>query len=320
MYGYEIFHQELMKTLIQSVRNNTSSHAYIFEGAKGLFIENCASLFASALVCGNQDAAPCGSCSSCIESKAKTNPDIIYVSPGDRKTIGAEKMRELEEDVAIKPFSSKHKVYIFEDGMLLTEAAQNVFLKIFEEPPEYAVFIIIIENASLLLDTILSRFTLINFSPVSNSVTEEYIKNHYPEEKERFDFLVRYCGGVPGRVDKIVEDEEFENLRTAALDFLPSLISHDRQRAFDFEKFFEEKRERIKEILDFIFIYLRDIVLIQSGVYDKVINVDKLDILRSIGAKYNPSNIINLSDRTIEAQKMIGRYVSPKAIALWLGL
>ena len=46
-----------------------------------------------------------------------------------KKCIGAKDMRKLEEDVAVKPFNSKHKVYIFEDASLLTEEAQNTFFK-----------------------------------------------------------------------------------------------------------------------------------------------------------------------------------------------
>lgn len=65
-----------------------------------------------------------------------------------KKSIGAKDMRKLEEDVAVKPFNSKHKVYIFEDASLLTEEAQNTFLKTFENRREYSVFILITENSA----------------------------------------------------------------------------------------------------------------------------------------------------------------------------
>jgi len=75
MYGYETFHEDLMKNLIESVHNGVSSHAYIFEGEKGLGVLNSARLFAAALTCKNTGVAPCGSCKNCVESKADTNPD-----------------------------------------------------------------------------------------------------------------------------------------------------------------------------------------------------------------------------------------------------
>ena len=207
MYGYETFHEDLMKNLIESVHNGASSHAYIFEGEKGLGVLNSARLFAAALTCKNTGVAPCGSCQNCVESKADTNPDIIYVRPkADKKSIGAKDMRKLEEDVAVKPFNSKHKVYIFEDASLLTEEAQNTFLKTFEEPPEYAVFILITENSASLLQTILSRFTLVHFPSVSDAIMEKYISGKYPEEKERLPFLIKYCAGVPGKLRRSDSD------------------------------------------------------------------------------------------------------------------
>lgn len=149
MYGYETFHEDLMKNLRGIGHNGASSHAYTFEGEKGLGCTQFQPDFLRRLTCKNTGVAPCGSCQNCVESKADTNPDIIYVRPkADKKSIGAKDMRKLEEDVAVKPFNSKHKVYIFEDTSLLTEEAQNTFLKTFEEPPEYAVFILITENSA----------------------------------------------------------------------------------------------------------------------------------------------------------------------------
>lgn len=321
MYGYETFHDELMKNLIESVHSGSASHAYIFEGKKGLGKLSSARLFAAALTCSNTEISPCGSCPSCIEAKANTNPDIIYVCPKkDKKTIGADDMRSLEEDVAIKPFSSARKVYIIEDGSLLTEAAQNVFLKTFEEPPEYAVFIIVTENSSVLLQTVLSRFTLIHFPEVSDRAVENYIKSKYPYETEHLSFLVKYCAGVPGAADAVITDSEFETLRSASLQKLPALISAKRLAAFDIRNFLDENKERAPEILDFWLSFLRDTVLIQNGARDEIINIDKIDSLMRISSEFDPRNIVKLTDNIVKAQKMLARYVNLKAVSMWLAL
>lgn len=320
MYGYEIFHDELMQNLIESVHRGASSHAYIFEGDKGLGVRNAARLFAAALTCPNTDISPCGTCPSCIEAKADTNPDIIYINSGDKKSIGADKMRGLEEDVAIKPFNSAHKVYIIEDGAQLTEAAQNVFLKTFEEPPEYAVFIIIIENSSLLLQTILSRFTLVHFPNVSDEFVGNYIRNKYPEEQERFPFLVKYCAGIPETADSVISDENFETLRAASLEKLFSLVSSDKRSAFVIQKFIEENKESFSMILDFWLSFLRDVTLLQTGAGEKLINIDKKDSLRQISSRVNPEKIVKMFEKVIISKKMVAKYVNFKAISMWLAL
>lgn len=321
MYGYETFHEELMKNLIESVHQGRSSHAYIFEGEKGLGKLNSARLFAASLTCSNTDISPCGTCSSCVEAKANSNPDIIYVRPKkDKKTIGADDMRELEEDVAIKPFDSKHKVYIFEDGAQLTPAAQNVFLKTFEEPPEYAVFIIVIENLTLLLPTILSRFTSIHFPPVSNEMIERHIRNNYPEIDDRLPFLIKFSGGIPGTADKIIKDEEFEPLRMASLENLFTLCSSNKIAAFKIQKFLEENKEKAESILNFWLLFLRDVILIQTDAPEMIINVDKKEHLRKLASRINPEYAVKMTNKLVKSENMLGRYVSLKAISMWLAL
>ncbi len=321
MYGYETFHDELTKNLIKSVHKGTSSHAYVFEGEKGLGKLNAARLFAAALTCANTYVAPCGECSSCIEAKANSNPDIIYVRPKkDKKSIGADDMRALEEDAAVKPFGSGRKVYIFEDGTQLTEAAQNTFLKTFEEPPEYAVFIIVISNTASLLQTIMSRCTLVHFPCVKDSIVETYIRENFPEASERIPFLVKYCGGVPKKADSVMSDTDFETLRSASLEKLSGLLSIDRRSAFSIRKFLEENKDKAEQILDFWLSFTRDTVLIQTGAMERIINVDKRDMLRQTASGVNPEKIIQMTDRLLQSQKMLGRYVSIKALSMWLAL
>ena len=321
MYGYETFHENLMQGLIESVHSGQSSHAYIFEGEKGLGTFESARLFAAALTCSNTSISPCGTCHTCTLTKADTNPDIIYVRPQkDKKSIGADDMRALTDDVAVKPFSSARKVYIIEDGNLMTEQAQNTFLKTFEEPPEYAVFIILIDNSSVLLPTILSRFTLVRFPAVSDEAVSSYISRKYPEESERLPFLVKYCEGVPLRADLVINDTEFDELRNTAFEKVFSLASGDKREAFVIQKFFEENKERAGQILDFWLSFMRDAILIQLGAQDKILNVDKKNILKNFSARVNSDVILMLYDRIITAEKMLKRYVNTKGMALWLSL
>lgn len=317
MYGYMTFHDELIKNLIKSVHNGTSSHAYIFEGAKGLFKHEAAQLFAAALTCRNTSVSPCGTCPACIQARAKTNPDIIYIEkPNDRKTIGIEPIRALNDDVAIRPFYSQKKVYIINEGDILTPEAQNAFLKTLEEPPEYAVFIIIVENSSVLLPTVLSRASLIHFPPVSDRLIEGYIKEKYPEHLERIPFLIKYCEGIPGTVDDVISDDTFEALREASLDKLPSLLSENKISAYNIQKFLDENKDNAENVFDFWISYLRDVIVIQCNASDCIINVDKTEKIQLLAGKYEPKLIVKAINEIISAKKMLKRYVNLKALSL----
>ena len=317
MYGYTTFHEGLMNNLIKSVREGTNSHAYIFEGNAGLGLLSSAKLFAAALACTNKSGAPCGSCPSCIQARADTNPDIIYIEkPKNRQTIGVDPIRAVNDDAAIRPFSAARKVYIINDGGALTPAAQNAFLKTLEEPPDYAVFIIITENASALLPTVLSRSVLIHFPPVSDAAIEKYISENYPNELYRLEFLKKYCEGIPGEVDNITADADFEPLRGAAFDKLPVLLSSEKIDAYEIMRFLDENKENAEKIIDFWISYLRDMLAVQLGAADGVINVDKADSLRALSVRYEPKFAMSAVNELVTAKKMIVRHVSLKALAL----
>lgn len=321
MYGYTTFHDDLINNLIKSVQNGTASHAYIFEGARGLFKHEAARLFAAALTCANKSVAPCGTCPSCVGAKALTNPDIIYVEkPADRKTIGVEPIRALNDDVAIRPFYAQKKVYIINEGDILTPEAQNALLKTLEEPPEYAVFIIVVENSSVLLQTVLSRSALIHFPPVSDKLVEDYIREKYPEAAERAPLLAKYCEGIPRAADDIITDENFETLREAALDKLPALLSPNKLAAYTIQKFLDENKDSADRVLDFWISYLRDVMVMQCGARDRIINADKTDKLQILAGKCEPKLIVKAIDEIFDAKEMLRRFVNLKAVALRFAL
>lgn len=315
MYGYDIFHEEQMYPLIKSIQSEKNSHAYIFLGQEGLSRHICAEMAASALVCENTNQAPCSSCSACKMAKAYTHPDIKYIAaPKDRKTIGVDTIREISEDSAIKPFLTKNKVYIIE-GDLLTEAAQNAFLKTLEEPPYYAVFIIICSDLQKLLQTVISRSTIINFPTLSKEKIKAYITSHYNNEN-RIDFLIRYSEGNPGKVDKIISDTAFEALRNISLNNLSFLLSDRELSAYQAADFFEQNKENTTEILNLWTLFLRDILLISEGFTEHIVNTDLKEKLSSYASIYDNRRIAFCIERIVTALQMCERSVNLRAMIL----
>ena len=319
MYGYDIYHEEQMLPIIKSVQENKNSHAYIFSGEKGLRRHLCAELLACALVCKNQSQAPCLSCPECIRAKAHSHPDISYIThPKDRKTIGVDAMRSLADDCFIKPFSTGHKVYIIE-GDELTEQAQNAFLKTLEEPPAYAVFIIISKDTSGLLNTVLSRCTQVNFPPLSSSRIKEIIKKDYPDET-RVNFLSNYAEGNPGKIEQIIHDDNFDALRNSALEYLSTLMSERLYSSYEVADFLEKNKENVQEIFNLWLLFLRDIILISEGIPEKCVNSDLIDKLRSLSGRFPTQKAMYAATRITHALQMQSRFVSLRAISLNLAL
>ncbi len=319
MYGYEILHEQIAENLINNIRQGTSNQAYIFEGERGVGAKECARLFAGALVCKNTASAPCSSCNACIMAKAESHPDIYELTPQDgKRNISVDQIRSVVTDAYTKPYESGKKVYIISYGDDMNEQAQNAFLKVLEEPPEYAVFIILAENNESLLPTIRSRCTSIRFNPVTDKIVEEYIKRNYPESTEKIDFLVQYAGGVVGDIEKILNTENFVSLRRESFEKLEALLSERKLDGYQIAEFLEENKDDADLVLRFWQGFLRDMLLISQGVKNLAKSTDFIDGLINLTNKTREEKIACAIEEVHLAQQMRKRYVNLKALSLRL--
>ena len=121
---------------------------------------------------------------------SKNHPDIINITHEKPNSIGIEEIREqLTSDVDIRPYSSPHKIYIINDAQLLTLQAQNALLKTIEEPPAYAVILLLTNNIEALLPTISSRCVTLTLKAVGDDMVKEYLMErlHIPDYQAEVD-------------------------------------------------------------------------------------------------------------------------------------
>ena len=185
------------------------SHAYIIAGEEGSGKMMLAERFAAALQCDSDGERPCGFCLNCMQSESHNHPDIIYVSH-EKKNITVDDIRvQLVNDVGIMPYSGQYKVYIVDDAEKMNEAAQNALLKTLEEPPEYAVILLLATNTGAFLQTILSRCVILDMKPVSTKQIQEYLM----EKKDLPDYAAKLCAsfscGCIGKALRYAGDESF---------------------------------------------------------------------------------------------------------------
>ena len=167
--------EQIIEHLQNAIRFNRVSHAYIFYGEEGNGKNVIADIFAAALQCEVYSGEPCGECKSCLQAAGGNHPDIIRVRH-EKATIGVDDIRnQLNNDIAVKPYSSRYKVYIIDEAEKMTEAAQNALLKTIEEPPEYAVILLLTDNANPFLPTILSRTVLIHMISVYKVLVQKQL-------------------------------------------------------------------------------------------------------------------------------------------------
>jgi len=131
---------------------------------------------ARSLVCKADGERPCNTCPACEKAERGIHPDIQTIAPlEDKREILVSAVRELVRDAPVLPNEAEHKVYILEADAL-NQHAQNAFLKLLEEPPRFASFLLHAENPLRLLPTVRSRCVHLSLAPEANQVatiTEE---------------------------------------------------------------------------------------------------------------------------------------------------
>lgn len=255
--------QRLLQHLRMAVKNQKTSHAYLFIGGAGAGKRMIAKTFAKYLLCTSQQEEPCGVCDSCRVFDSGNHPDVIHVI-SQKKTLGVDEIRgQILETVDIKPYHYDKKIYILHQAHTMTVQAQNALLKTLEEPPAYAVFLLLAENTDAFLPTILSRTVTLKIAPLTEEEIRTYLIQKGLASKEEAAFFAAYGQGRIGHALELIEDEAFRQMREDILAQMSRLsamrLSEALLLAKEWEIFKNDSR-----FLDIIGLWYRDLLAAKS--------------------------------------------------------
>jgi DNA polymerase-3 subunit delta' len=188
-----IAEQEEAKRLLQAALDETPAHAYLFHGPPGVGKRTVALAFAGALLGDAERAA------------RRAHPDLFVLEPlGDQIRIDA--VRELHHDLHMRPFEAARRVYLIFGADLMNEDAADALLKDLEEPPAYAVIVLVASQISRLPDTIRSRCQLIAFRRLSRRAIEEMLGAGRPAlDPASLAAVSRVAGGRLDRAERLLD-------------------------------------------------------------------------------------------------------------------
>ena len=257
----DIIGQEQLKEHLQNaISTNKVSHAYIINGERSSGKEFIARIFAMTLQCEKGGVDPCNECHSCKQALSNNQPDIIYISHEKPNTIGVEDIRtQINGDIDIKPYSSQRKIYIMNEGEKMTVQAQNALLKTLEEPPEYAVILILTTNVDELLPTILSRCVVLNMKPVTDAQVKEYLMEELGVPDYKANICVAFARGNIGKAKLLASSEEFEKVKDEAITLVKYI--NDMEKAI---KKISEYKFDVNDYLDILSVWYRDVLLFKA--------------------------------------------------------
>lgn len=280
MYFENIKGQQFAKKyLSNSLKSNMISHAYMFEGPSGVGKNTLARELSRIL----------------LEMENLFNsPDYIEIKP-DGNSIKIAQVRNMQSDILVKPYKS-YKIYVFDEAQKMTVEAQNALLKTLEEPPKYAIIILITNNKESLLDTIKSRCEIIKFTPIPMAEIADYLIKTGVDQK-RASLLANFSRGSMQKAIELSESEDFYIMREEIQKYIETFLSGNLIDIMDIQNSIEKYKDQIINVLDLMINYFRDIIMVKENIDNSmIINLDKLVFIKNMSKKITYSQLSKIID------------------------
>jgi DNA polymerase-3 subunit delta' len=315
-----------VELLRRSLNSERLSHAYLFVGQPHVGKMTLAVNLAQALNC-EQAERPCGQCRSCLHIASDNHPDVQVVSratgsdSGDastKKEISITQIKEIQRYAALQPYEGRYRVFIIDGAEYLNEESANCLLKTLEEPPPRVLFVLLTVNDGRLLPTIISRCQRVELFPLSASVIEQALIEHWKVAPEKAGLLSRLCHGGIGWAACAAQDESLVQERSQKLEELVSLSDASLDQRFAFAARlatqFSKNRDAVKEMLELWLEWWRDVILTEEGCIQFVTNVDREAILHNHAECYNLTGIRGFIEAIRDAQRQLEQNANPRLV------
>ncbi len=289
--------ERLIEYLRGAIRNAEISHAYIINGPAGCGKRTIAAAFARAMGC--------------------RGTDLVMVSHEKERSVGVEDIRSgVNSTISMTPIYSDRKVYIIPDASLMTPQAQNALLKTFEEPPEFAVIILLSENKEALLDTIRSRAIVLDVLPVRTGDIADYLVRKRGLDEQSAQKAAIMSSGSIGQAISMAEDTE----NTQLMDRVIGLMKETGEKSWDgiLESVKEIGKENAAKAAGIALMWLRDVLVVKAaaglaaGEETGIIFVGEEEALERAAEKLSYEELSRSIEEVMRAQRRIAGAVSPQ--------
>ena len=297
-------HKDIINYIRNAVREDKVSHAYILNGERGAGEKVLAHLFAATLLCEKGGPDPCNECHSCRQAESGNHPDIIKVTHEKPNSISVDDIREqVNNTIMIKPYQGPYKVYIIPQADMMTPQAQNALLKTIEEPPEYAVIMLLTENADTLLPTINSRCVMLKLRNIKDTLIKKYLMETMQVPDYKADMCTAFAQGNMGRAIMLANSEHFNEIRDEAVQLLKYINEMELSEIVQAVSRITAYKLEINDYLDIIMIWYRDVLLYKATKdMDKVVFKDQIKYIKE-RAKRSSYEGIELIIESLEKAK-----------------
>jgi len=201
-------------------------------------------------------------CHSCKQVLSGNHPDLIYVKHEKPNSIGVDDIREqINDTIMIRPYSSYYKIYIVDEAEKMTVQAQNALLKTMEEPPSYAVIILITTNQEAFLSTILSRCVQLKLKPLKDFTVKSYLSEHLGIPEKEAEICAAFARGNLGKAIHLASSDEFKELYQKVMMMVKNISTMDIVSLLDHIREMKEQNFDMEDVLDLLQLWYRDVLM-----------------------------------------------------------
>ncbi len=300
-------HEDIIAHFKSSIETGNVGHAYIISGDAGSGKKALAYAFADTLECEAGGTEPCGNCQSCLQISTGNYPDIITVTHEKPNLISVDEVREqLVNTVDVKPYKGKYKIYVIPDAELLNVQAQNAILKTIEEPPAYAVILLLTTNLDKLLETVQSRCLKLQTKPIRERDVLAYLTNVMGLTKEKAYFCLDFAQGNLGKAIKLAGNEEYAEIVESVVNVLTHIGDMDVETLGKAVKDIEQFKMSMNDYMDLMMMWYRDAMMIKiTGNVDKILFKNEFSTLKKQAGKLTFKSIEDKIDAIAKAEQRL---------------
>lgn len=256
--GHDMVKEHFQKAIV----HDQVSHAYILEGEEGMGRKTLTKAFAMTRLCERSNTEPCMECHSCKQIMSGNHPDVCWIHHEKPNSIGVDDIRtQISDTIMLRPYSSLYKFYIMDEAEKMTVQAQNALLKTIEEPPSYAVILLLTTNEEMFLPTILSRCIKLKLKPLKDRDVSTYLSEKLGVSESLSEVYAAFSRGNLGKAINLSSSEEFGLLYHDVQNLLKKLKEMDISMLLSYIKKIQEENLDLQGCLDFMQLWYRDILM-----------------------------------------------------------
>jgi DNA polymerase III subunit delta' len=308
-------HERPVTILKRALANGTLAHAYLFSGEEGIGKKMTALALAAAVNCAERGPdGGCGKCPSCRKAVSGGHPDVRFLVP-DGDEIKIDQVRQVQEDLSLRPFEGAKKTLIVDFAERMNPAASNCFLKTLEEPPGDALIILVTAMPQGLLPTIRSRCQEMRFQPLArHTLAQALVRKRGISEEDAW-FVAALAQGSMGRgLEMDAEQEKAE--RDRILDLWQGLPRLSAAEVLALAEGYAKDRERLDRLIDIGVECLRDaLVFRHTGDERLLVQSGAGERYRRWGEQCAVPGMLKDLDLLVRSRGLLDRRVSVQLVA-----